>query len=116
MEIGDKKIIYSASLIVPDGESASVSFVLGSWVARMRIEFGGDTSKDGKSTINVKGEDPTTGESTITFLNWRNPIGTATTKPINIGKTNTNQDIFVLATHWYIGSVNKLDIQFLLGK
>ena len=115
MEIGDKKVIHSASLIVPEGDSALVEFSIELWKARVRIAFKNDLEGDSKSTIDVKGENDVSGESSITFLNWKNPIGTATTIPVRIGRTNTNQEIFIMAAHWYIGSVNKLDIHFLLG-
>ena len=114
MKIGDRNVVHNCSMIVPDGETASIEFLLGSWTVRIRINFiqSGD---DEKSTITVTAASGVDGESLITFVNWRNPIGTATTIPVVIARTNTNQELLIMAAHWMIGNVNKVDIHFLLG-
>ena len=112
MEIGNRKVVYSCSLIIPEGETALVEFSIGSWKIKIRINFENDLQTN-ESTINV-GEEMN-GESLITFSNWKNPVGTATIKPVVIGQTDTNQQLLMMAASWLIGNVNKLDLHFLLS-
>lgn len=111
MEIGDRKVVYNCSLILPEGETASIEFLIDHWRVKIQINFLNDAERTSESIISINRTDQ---ELLITFLNWKNPVGTATIKPVEIGRTNTRQQLSMMAAHWFIGSVNKLDLHFLL--
>ena len=71
MEIGNRKVVYSCSLIIPEGETASIEFLIEHWRVKIRINFENDSEKTSESTIKINkpGE-----ELLITFSNWKTQL------------------------------------------
>ena len=121
MKIGDKEIVYTASLVVPEGETVFIEFLIGRWRPQFKIDFKNDPDNKSPSRIDIEGQNHAGGIQSLSFVNWNNPMGTALMKPATIGKTNTGQSVFLIAAHWYIGNetkghVHKVDVHFLLGE
>jgi hypothetical protein len=111
MKIGNREVVHTFSIIVPDKEDAWVDFNVGQWNINLRIYFTEDKGKDtGALSLEVLQDIPH-----LNLINWRNALGTATIKPIELGTTSDGRQLSFMLTHWLIGETNKLDIQFLLG-
>ena len=112
MHIGGREVVHSSSLVIPEGEDASFEFLVGAWRIKIRVDF--DTTDDTKKEAEIRLE-PSGDELQITFLNWDNSLGMATTEPVQLGRSSTGQSVFLMAAHHKIGVVNKLDINCLLS-
>jgi hypothetical protein len=110
-KVGAREVIHCTSLIIPSSESAEICFNVGAWEIDIKISFETDSTKEGSRDILYDNID---NQLHLKFRNWTNSIGTALIKPVEIGRTNTNQGLSFIATHWLIGDVNKIDMQFML--
>ena len=113
MQIGDREIVHSCTLIVPEREQALISFAVGGWSINVEVAFEQGEDKEAEGSMDVYPVD--NNRLRMTFKNWNNPLGTATSQPIRIGNTNRKRELSFLATHWRIGTINRMDILFLLG-
>lgn len=109
--IGSKQVVHFSSLIVPDGEAATIEFNIGAWNLNFNVSFSKDESVEGAS-LSIE---EMNGKSYMKFANWTGTLGTATQKPFVIGKTNQGHELSIMITHWLVGDVNKVDIQFMIG-
>lgn len=112
IRIGDKELVYSSSLIIPEGEGAGVSFKLGDWEIKFEIEFVSSPDKNGPQEAKLE----TTKDAVrLILINWNNALGTAIPEPTRIGETNDGRVLSFMVNHWLIGTIRRLDLQFLLG-
>ena len=113
MKIGARKIVHTATLIVPKNERAVVEFSVGDWHIELHIVFVTDKldSNDGAMSIEV-----IDGKPHLKLSNWKNSLGTATVRPVELGRTREGEPLTFMLSHWLIGEAQKLDIQFLLGE
>lgn len=112
MKIGDRDIVHTSSLIIPGGKDAWIEFNIGSWLVKVNVIFKDSDEEDKSGSIVIEAVED---YAKVTFFGWNNSLGSATVKPVNLGKTNEGQQLAFMATHWLVGSVNRLDMQFLLG-
>lgn len=112
IRIGDKELVYSSSLIIPEGEEAWLSFKLDDWEINFKIIFVTSPDKTGPQEVKLEAIQDTVH---LSLINWNNSLGTAITKPTRIGETNDGRLLSFMANHWRIGTVHRLDLQFLLG-
>ena len=111
--IGGRTVVHCDTLIIPSGEVAEVSFSIGGWNLNFEISFSASSSSaSNETTLSVESGD---GRSYINFSNWVSSLGTATLEPFKLGETNQGHELSCMVTHWLIGNVNKLDVQFMLG-
>lgn len=107
-KIGAWEIVKTVTVVLPEGEAAETSIPLNSLAFPVRIAFR-DTSDTAEASIATEAQQDVLN---IIFTNWSNTLGTATTAPIRIG-FSSNRELAFMASHWRIGAVNKLDLQFL---
>src|SRR5690348_16868983 len=113
--IGKLKVIQTQSLLIQDGESATVSFqVENLWRPTFIIRFTSNAqSKEPGISVGSDPTDPQKG--IIEFVNWANSLGTALKQPLQVGVVAGISPLYLVAAHWKIGSTNSLQVQFLVG-
>ena len=111
MKIGVRDVVHTATLIIPGGEDAWVSFELGSWHVKLNIVFL-SSKKEDKSAIAIETVED---YAKLLLTNWDNSIGTATLKPLGLATTSDGKRLSLMISHILIGKTNKLDLQFMLG-
>ncbi|MDA3838636.1 MAG: hypothetical protein PF574_06610 [Candidatus Delongbacteria bacterium] len=112
MMIGDKKVVHTASLIIPENEKASFDFSVGNWEINLQVfcKIDKDEAKQGILAVEI-----IDGIPNMILTNWLNSLGMATIEPVEFGTTDSGNKLYTMISQWYIGGVNKIDIQFLLG-
>jgi len=113
MKIGNRKVVYTSSLIIPEGEDAWIFFDVGDWHVKVNLIFNISDEENENGAISIEGIDD---HAKVTFFNWNNSLGTVTVNPVELGKTNEGKRLTFMASHWLIGRVNKIDVQFLIGE
>ena len=114
MRIGDKEVVYSTWLIMPSNEEAHLDLVFSGERIPLGISFREENgSKKNTSRIDVK---VVNGQLRLTFINWNNPIGTATTEPMEFATLKDGSSVFLMIATWSIGTTMKMDLQCLLGQ
>ena len=111
IKVGKREVVFSTSLIIPKSESADFQFLIGAWKIEIMVSFEDDKASEGTRNILFEHQNS---QLHLKFVNWNNSLGTALTKPVEIGRTNTNQELSFIATHWLVGEINKVDFQFML--
>jgi hypothetical protein len=105
--IGTKTVVYSTTLLLPDEESAIISFSVEDWEFKMLLSFHpeGGTEQSTQSSV----EDDAL---RLRFNRWTNPLGTAYQLPIEIAKSPSGRSIAFLIYQHRIGAINRADLQF----
>jgi hypothetical protein len=112
MKIGGRKVVHTASMIVPKGEEAEIEFNVDNWNIKLKILFIRNNDSDNANGMSLEVVD---NNPQLSLINWSNSLGTATIKPAELGTSNNGKKVSFMLSHWLIGETNKLDIQFLLG-
>jgi hypothetical protein len=110
--VGKLEVVHTQTLILPEGEEALVGFQVGGWQAKLKVRFEARGEDPSKQAIEVEAEDD---HALVKLVNWKNPLGTATTTPVQFATLNTGDLVYFMVAHWLIGGVNLLELQFLLG-
>ena len=113
MKVGDREVVYSTGIIVPKNEEAQIEFDYSDEIVPVRIRFKQENeAEETSSSIEAELVD---GQLKLTFVNWDNPIGTATTEPMELGKFRDGRSLSLMVASWAVGTISKMDIQFLVG-
>lgn len=114
LNIGEREIIHTVTLILKGSEVGKISFDVGGAPVAIEVGFisSEPASEASEPTLSIETE---TGMPVINFINWSNILGTSTSAPIRLGRLGGQREFSFMATHWRIGDTNKLDIQFALG-
>ena len=108
--IGDWNTVETFTLIIPSGETAKLNFNYKSIFFKFEIIFrNNDENKE--SHIKIEKED---GYLKLVFTNWNNALGAALTEVSKVATYNNNLDLGLIAVHWKIGDVDRLDVKFLV--
>lgn len=116
-EVGSFKILKTASLIIPEGESGKIDAEFDRWPLSISVEFDSNPKNENfsKSTIDIRGDGEN--HAVLIFREWINPLGTAMKAPGYLGKSrNKGLGLYFMAAHWLIGTTNRIDIQLMLGE
>ena len=114
MRIGNKEVVYSTGLIMPNNEEAQVDLVFSGERISLGISFREENGPQ-KNTSRIDAK-VVNGQLRLTFVNWNNPIGTATTEPMELGTLKDGRSVFLMVATWSIGTTMKMDLQCLLGQ
>ncbi|MCB5288032.1 MAG: hypothetical protein LHW64_09535 [Candidatus Cloacimonetes bacterium] len=109
IKIGNRELVESYSLLIPEDEKAVVQVDISGWKFEMEIAF--DNSPKEKQGVNIV---PNEKGAKITFVKWDNGVGTALVKPGLIAKLADGRELVFMASNYSIGGTNKFDIQLLL--
>jgi len=111
LKIGDKEVVMTQTMVIPDGETAFFDFSINSEPIQISIVFETNNVPDSERKINWKLED---GILRMTFIGWRNSLGTSLIHPAKIGELNGQPFGFNLM-HFLVGTVNLVTFQFYIG-
>jgi hypothetical protein len=111
ISIGRWKLVESISLLIPRGNTATLSVAPGLGRLNLRIRFEGESTDRDQLGVDIKSAPDGFGE--ITFNNWTNVLGTAMNEPASLGRSRAGEPILFLAAHWRIGLLDKIDLQIL---
>ncbi len=109
--IGNNEFVFSQTFILPENEELSLAIPIQGWLIKLIFAFEITNNKNDRG-IRIESK---VDHAKIIFLNWDNSLGTATVQPIEIGKHSNGNTLYLMATNYRIGKVNKLDVQILLG-
>lgn len=106
-------VVETKRLIVPDGMGEDVwfRFLNGDETIQLRLIIKNDESSQ-DSVIKVIGRND---HAEIDLVNWNGELGTSTLKPVKIGTSENNRQIFVMVALWRINTVTIVDAQLMLG-
>lgn len=111
IRIGDKKVVYETTLLLPDNIPGELDFTLDTWNVKIRITC--DPQKqDDKHPVSWAQLGDTLH---IDFRGMDNSLGTASKAPIKIGTASNGENLGFLFFHHRVGTMNRLDFSFLLG-
>lgn len=110
--VGNNKVIHTQTLILKEGQEGWISFTVKGWEVNFKILFQNDFTNLGTGpSISV---DDAKNHAIIRFTNWYYPTGTTTLDPVQVATIDDKNNLKLMATHWVISTVNRVDIQFLL--
>jgi len=105
--VGDRELITTAVLQVPDGEQAWIEFQAGTWGVRLNVSFI-DDKDDPAQSFSLEGKDD---HAVLTFKNWNNGLPSAIPKPFQFGETD-GRKISFLFSGYSVPGFKRLDISF----
>ena len=111
--IDNYDIVDEKRLIIPEGMGTDVwfRFMNGNEAIQLRLIIkSDDNNKD--SEIKVFGRE---NHAELVLVNWDGDLGSSTLKPVRIGSTEANRQIFVMVALWRINAVTIVDVQLMLG-
>ena len=112
VKIGEKKVVYSTGIIIPNNEVAHIEFIYDNNRISMGIRLKQENKTEkSTSTIEVEVVDD---QLVWTFINWDNSLGTATTEPIAIATLKDDRTVSLMVACWAVGHISKMDFQFLI--
>lgn len=112
MYIGNKKVLISETLLVPDGEVANVSAqIADDDILNLEIKFINDEKLEAKNQFKVDFENNV---FRLTFSNFDAPTGVANNTPISFALSNKHEPITLLSIVQTLGAVVKIEIQVML--
>ena len=106
--IGTNQLITSVTLLIPEGEDATIPVMIGNWQFDLTVKF--DNSKDTQG-ITIE---PSGNGAKVTFQKWDNGIGTALKQPGKLADLSDGRLLLFMACNYSIGGTNRLDLQLLL--
>lgn len=111
--IDNYDIIEAKRLIIPEGMGTDVWFRFKNEneMIQLRLVIKNDDSKQ-TSEIKVFGRND---HAEILLVNWNGDLGTSTLKPMRIGTSENNRQIFVMIALWRINTVTIIEAQLMLG-
>jgi hypothetical protein len=111
--LDEKEIVLNETLIIPDGSVAKVVRNLDSGdVLKMNLTFVAGTPGESPKTSWVLEGDALL----VKFEGWTTPTPSAFRKPIPIGRTDTREEIYILAAATRVGETTIVIFQVLIGK
>lgn len=113
IKIGDKLLVESCRLLVPEGDEARIEFSLpeSDLPLSVTVKFVTEESEDSKGSITVKGKAQ---DAVITFRNWNSVFGATMQKQLSFAESQDGDEVYFIASAKKAGKVYCLDIQFLL--
>lgn len=114
VKIGNREVLFSATIMVPDGEEASFSHLIAEGDSlNCTLKFVNEPAdvKGKKTTIQSDFDNQV---FTITFNNFESSLGHSTNKPVVIGVSNKDEPISFLATIFKLKTFTKVEMQVML--
>lgn len=108
VRIGANEVFKHVSVLIPSGQIATVPLQVDGWnlsVDVMVKEDGGPATAD-ISVINPN-------HARLELKNWTNALGTSMNEPAEIAKTHLGVQILFLVASWRVGTLNRVEIQFM---
>lgn len=109
--IGKNVVFQTVSLLLLDGSKAD--FELNNAGSKLNGEVF-VINDGGPQSLEITGNKTNT--VTITFRNWSTPLGMALNEVQKFGTTADNKhQLLFLAAVWKVGSLSRIEMQFMLG-
>ena len=109
IEIEDKKVVFSTTILVKDDIEVKITDALADWPFNLILVF---KPKEGSTpTFDFIPEGNTL---RMTFKSWNNSLGSSLMWPVKIG-TKGGLNVGVMIFHHKAGTMNKVDFQIMLG-
>jgi hypothetical protein len=110
MRVGNREVVQTVTLLVPDGESAWVALPIKGWTLKLEIVLKKDTATaEAGISVDALGD-----HGRLTLINWNNVLGTSTKVPIQLATLSNGQRVVAMIWHAQTGVTGKLDVQFML--
>lgn len=113
IKIGDKLLVDSSRLFIPEGDEAEIQFLLpqseNPLAVKIRFIVDDEGEKKGSVTVNGSGQ-----SAVITFKNWNSLMGATMQKQLSFAESQDGDEVYFIASARKRGKVYCLDIQFLL--
>jgi len=113
IEIGDYELVDQVNLAIPKDECATLHFQLEQWRFPIQIRFVVTAGMSEDKELKVTSDSDVT---VLEFRNWTDPFGIVTSTPARLCKLGDGRLLRFIAYHNMVGSVNVLNIYFLLLK
>lgn len=111
MKIGDKNIIISETLLIPDGEVAEISYEIAEGdLLTIKISFTEDPEISEQSMEYEFRES----EFIFKFKNFKDPLGTSNRQPIHFANSNAGEAISFLAVCRKLTGLSQILLQVML--
>ena len=108
--IGNQVVIHTATLLVPEGQSAWVEFPANTWNVRINVIFLDDPSfPESRTTLQGVGD-----HAEMRITNWNNALPMATEQPSLLGSTDNHQ-IMYMFSGFRVGGMRQITLQFFWG-
>lgn len=106
--LGNLKLLHSQSVIVPEDEDLWLEFRVYDWDMKLKVKFVNDKEdSDRPSSADLQGMDD---YALLTLKNMNNSLGSALSRPLELGTSN-NRPIYALLANHAIGNMMKFEIQ-----
>jgi hypothetical protein len=112
VSLGNREVVWSGTLLVPDSEVGIIETTLGLWPLRIEIRF---MPNEGSSPELSWQGSAGVGPLQMTFKGWKNPLGAAVKVPQLLGTTSDGRKFGFMASVYRVGDVSKIDFQLLWG-
>jgi len=114
IKVGNKKVILSTTLLVPDGEYAEFIYEIAPedllHCKFFFVQDGPDVT-DKKTYVSSSYEDEI---FVITFKNFNSSMGQSFNTPLNFALSNKREPIELLASVYKFGQITKIEMQITL--
>ena len=110
IQIGNKVVIESVSLLIPGDQGAWLEFDAGTWRVKINVLFR-DSKDEPEVGFNLQGSDD---HAVLTIKNWNNSLPMAIEQPFQLGVVDGKKVEF-LFSGYAVGNLKKLELVFLWG-
>jgi hypothetical protein len=108
--VGDRKVLFSGSFIIPAGESAS--FEVPPLTTKFRIEFPPGAPASGQPETKWIFSN---GTLVIVFTGWNNSLGGSFLKPTKVGSLADGRDLSFNVAIYDLGGTHFVNIEIYAG-
>jgi hypothetical protein len=112
IRIGDKKLIYQTTLVLPDATPGELEIQAEHLTMKVKILFQPEPPEPGKGSISWE---YLAGTLQISFRGFNSGLGTAPTVPLKLGTAGNGESIGLLFFQHKAGNMNRIDFLLLLG-
>ena len=114
MKIGNRTVLLSTTIMVPDGEEATLSHNIAEGdVLNCCLKFLQDPEDQQERKVTIQTEFEKN-MFTFTFKNFNNSLGHTTSKPIEFGYSNKKEPLTLLAAIFKMKTFTKIELQIML--
>ena len=107
IRIGNRTIVFSSGIILPDEEIAEIAFPIEGWNFRIFLSFHPNSGTEQQMLSTVEND-----ALRFRFNRWDNALGTSFKEPINVARSPSGKNIALYVMQHHVGDMNHIALQF----
>jgi hypothetical protein len=108
VRIGANDVFKHVSVLIPSGLIATIPLQVDGWNLSVDVVVKDDGGPATADISVIKSN-----HARLELKNWSTPLGTSMDEPAEIAKTHLGVQVLFLVASWRVGTLNRVEIQFM---